>query len=129
MPKRTAVDRRPGALRRKVKSTASVPESAQPPPWIKPQLTRLADEAPAGSDCWHEIKYDGYRCMHPWTRKVQLPTRTGHDWSNLYPYTVSALRALRAKTAYIDGRLARSRRTARHRSSVAGAMDQGRTTA
>ena len=42
MPKSTAVDRRPGALRRKVKSTASVPESAHPPTWIKPQLTRLA---------------------------------------------------------------------------------------
>jgi ATP-dependent DNA ligase len=34
-----------------------------PPKWIKPQLTRLADEAPAGGDWLHEIKYDGYR-MH-----------------------------------------------------------------
>ena len=34
-----------------------------PPKWIKPQLTRLVDEAPAGNDWLHEIKYDGYR-MH-----------------------------------------------------------------
>jgi len=31
--------------------------------WIKPQLTRLVDEAPAGDGWLHEIKYHGYR-MH-----------------------------------------------------------------
>jgi DNA ligase D-like protein (predicted ligase) len=92
--------------RRKVRSTASVPESAHPPTWIKPQLTRLADEAPAGSDWLHEIKYDGYRMHARLDRgKIQLLTRTGLDWSNRYPYTVSALRSLPAKTAYIDGEL------------------------
>jgi hypothetical protein len=34
-----------------------------PPKWIKPQLTRLVDEAPEGNEWLHEIKYDGYR-MH-----------------------------------------------------------------
>ena len=129
MPKRTEVDRRPGALRRKVKSTASVPESAHPPTWIKPQLTRLADEAPAGSDWLHEIKYDGYR-MHARLDhgKVQLLTRTGLDWSNLYPYTVSALRALRAKTAYIDGELCALRADGVPSFGLLqAAMDQGRT--
>jgi hypothetical protein len=56
MPKRTAIDRRARALQRKVTSTASGPEPAHPPTWIKPQLTRLVDEAPAGSDWLHEIK-------------------------------------------------------------------------
>jgi hypothetical protein len=37
--------------------------TSRPPKWIKPQLTRLADEAPAGDGWLHEIKYDGYR-MH-----------------------------------------------------------------
>ena len=80
MPKRTAVDRRPGALRRKVKSTASVPESAHPPTWIKPQLTRLVDEAPTGKDWVHEIKYDGYR-MHARIDgdKIELLTRTAQS--------------------------------------------------
>jgi ATP-dependent DNA ligase len=50
--------------------------------WIKPQLTRLADEAPRGSDWLHEIKYDGYR-IHARidSDKIQLLTRTGLDWS------------------------------------------------
>jgi len=37
--------------------------SSQPPKWIRPQLTRPVDEAPAGPDRLHEITYDGYR-MH-----------------------------------------------------------------
>ena len=78
MPKRTAVDRRARALR--LKSTASGPESAHPPTWIKPQLTRLAEVAPGGTDWLHEIKYDGYR-MHARIDgdKIQLLTRTGLD--------------------------------------------------
>ena len=63
MPKRAAVNWQARALQRKVKSTESVPESAHPPTWIEPQLTRLAEEAPQGTDWLHEIKYDGYR-MH-----------------------------------------------------------------
>jgi len=60
----------------------TVPKSPQPPRWVKPQLTRLVDEAPAGSDWLHEIKYDGYR-MHARIDgdKIQLLTRTGLDWS------------------------------------------------
>src|SRR4051794_40270639 len=38
-------------------------ELASPPPWIKPQLAKLVDEAPDGSDGLHELKLDGYR-MH-----------------------------------------------------------------
>jgi len=34
--------------------------TTRPPKWIKPQLTRLVDEAPTGNDWLHEIKYDGY---------------------------------------------------------------------
>jgi len=41
----------------------SVGTTSRPPKWIKPQLTRLVDEAPAGGGWLHEIKYDGYR-MH-----------------------------------------------------------------
>ena len=37
--------------------------TSRPPKWIKPQLTRLVDEAPADGGWLHEIKYDGYR-MH-----------------------------------------------------------------
>jgi bifunctional non-homologous end joining protein LigD len=94
MPKRTAVDRRARVLR--PKSTASGPESAHPPTWIKPQLTRHADEAPEGRDWLNEIKYDGYR-MHARIdgNKIQLLTRTGLDWSHRYKRTIEALRSLK----------------------------------
>jgi ATP-dependent DNA ligase len=53
-----------------------------PPKWIKPQLTRLVDEAPTGEDWLQEIKYDGYR-MHARIDggQVKLLIRTGLDWS------------------------------------------------
>jgi DNA ligase D-like protein (predicted ligase) len=81
-------------------------KAANPPKWIKPQLTRLVDEAPAGDDWLHEIKYDGYR-MHARLHngKIQLLTRTGLDWSHRYPTTIKALRALPVKSAYLDGEL------------------------
>jgi bifunctional non-homologous end joining protein LigD len=105
MPKSTEVDRA-RVQRRKVKSAASVPESAPPPSWIKPQLTRLVDEAPTGNHWLHEIKYDGYR-MHARIDgdKIQLLTRTGLDWSHRYKRTIEALRSLKAKSAYFDGEL------------------------
>jgi hypothetical protein len=55
------------------------------PKWIKPQLTRLVDDAPVGGDWVHEIKYDGYRMHARIDRgKIQLLTRTGLDWSHRY---------------------------------------------
>ena len=50
----------------------------RPPKWIKPQLTRLVDDAPPGDGWLHEIKYDGYR-MHARIdgRDIKLLTRTG----------------------------------------------------
>jgi ATP-dependent DNA ligase len=48
---------------RRCAAVAVVGNTSGPPKWIRPQLTRVADEAPAGDDWLHEIKYDGYR-MH-----------------------------------------------------------------
>jgi hypothetical protein len=52
--------------------------TSRPPKWIKPQVTRLVEEAPTGSDWLHEIKYDGYR-MHARIDggQIKLLTRTG----------------------------------------------------
>jgi ATP-dependent DNA ligase len=79
-----------------------VARGLQPPKWVKPQLTRLVDEAPAGNDWLHEIKYDGYR-MHARLvdGKPQLLTRTGLNWSHRYRFTIEALRSLPVKTAYV----------------------------
>jgi len=53
-------------------------EATALPGWIKPQLTKLVDQAPDGPDWLHEIKFDGYR-MHARLDRgaVRLLTRTG----------------------------------------------------
>jgi len=85
---------------------ALVGTTSRPPQWIKPQLTRLVDEAPAGHGWVHEIKYDGYR-MHSRIDggKATLLTRTGLDWSHRYKRTIEALGSLKVKSAYLDGEL------------------------
>jgi bifunctional non-homologous end joining protein LigD len=76
------------------------------PQWIPPQLTRLVETAPSGSKCLHEIKLDGFRMAGRIERgQTKLLTRTGLDWSAKYPSLLSALAAVRAKTAYLDGEL------------------------
>lgn len=84
----------------------SAETTSRPPKWIKPQLTRLVDEAPAGRGWVHEIKYDGYR-MHARIEsgKAKRLTRTGLDWSYASKRTVDALQSLKVKSAYIDGEL------------------------
>jgi len=57
------IDYRRPDLDREDFSVLDVGTASGPPKWIKPQLTRLVDEAPAGNDWLHKIKYDGYR-MH-----------------------------------------------------------------
>lgn len=76
-----------------------------PPKWIKPQFTRLVDEAPIGKERL-QIKYDGYR-MHARIDggQIKLLTRTGPDWSYRYYRIIESLGALRVKNAYVDGEL------------------------
>ena len=127
MPKSTKIDPRGRQPRPKVKSSAS--GSAHPPAWIKPQLTRLIDEAPKGTDWLHEIKYDGYR-MHARIDgdKIQLLTRTGLDWSHRYKRTIEVLRSLKVKSAYLDGELcALNAEGVPVFSRLQAAMDEGRT--
>jgi DNA ligase D-like protein (predicted ligase) len=81
-------------------------ELAAPPTWIKPQLAKLLDTAPDGSDWLHELKLDGYR-MHARldAGRVQILTRRGNDWTDQYPAIVSAIAGLPARNAYLDGEL------------------------
>src|SRR4051794_22799285 len=81
-------------------------QRADLPEWIRPQLCKLVDEAPEGSDWLHEIKFDGYR-MHARLDQgtVQLLTRNGLDWTEKYPAIASAVSSLGARQAYLDGEL------------------------
>jgi DNA ligase D-like protein (predicted ligase) len=90
------------------KSTTNQPRGSSPglPKWIKPQLCKLVDAPPRGSEWLHEIKYDGYRMHARLDRgRVSLLTRTGLDWTHKYPSTAAALSVLPANQAYLDGEL------------------------
>src|SRR6185437_16371101 len=100
-----------------------------PPQWIKPQLTRLVEEIPAGNEWLHEIKYDGYR-LHARIdgKQVALLTRTGLDWTHRYRRTAEVLSSLKLKSAYLDGELcAFDTEGVPVFSRLQAAMDQGRT--
>jgi hypothetical protein len=91
---------------RKTRSRPPGSDAAHPPIWIEPQLTRLVEDAPAGAEWLHEIKFDGYRMHARLDRgQIRLLTRTGLDWSQRYQHTVESLRTLPVQTAYLDGEL------------------------
>ena len=76
------------------------------PGWIKPQLTRLVDQAPDGPEWLHELKFDGCRMQARLDRgAVRLLTRTGLDWTRKYPAIAAALANLPARQVYLDGEL------------------------
>jgi hypothetical protein len=81
-------------------------EPAPPPAWVKPQLAKLVEKAPDGSDWLHELKLDGYR-MHARldAGRVQILTRRGNDWTEKYPAIAKAIAGLSARNAYLDGEL------------------------
>jgi ATP-dependent DNA ligase len=76
------------------------------PIFVKPQLSKLVKEPPAGPEWLHEIKFDGYR-MHARLDHgdVRLLTRTGLNWTKKYPRIAEALRSLPVSQAYLDGEL------------------------
>jgi ATP-dependent DNA ligase len=78
---------------------------ARPPKWIKPQLTRLVEEAPLGVGWLREIKYDGYR-MHAHRRRRGCAADSEQPGlAHRYHRTIEALGSLKVKSAYLDGEL------------------------
>ena len=76
------------------------------PQFVPPQLSQPVEKPPSGPQWVHEIKLDGFRMAARIDNgRVQLLTRTGLDWTNKYPSAIAALANVRAKTAYIDGKL------------------------
>jgi bifunctional non-homologous end joining protein LigD len=71
-----------------------------------PQLATLRKEAPSGPGWLHEIKHDGYRLLcRVDTGKVSLTTRGQFNWAGRLPEIAAAIRALRVKSAWLDGEL------------------------
>jgi len=82
------------------KSMTNQPHRSSPnlPRWVKPQLCKLVDAPPQGSEWLREIKYDGYRMHARLDRgRVSLLTRTGLDWTRIYQSIAAALSPLPLK--------------------------------
>jgi bifunctional non-homologous end joining protein LigD len=71
---------------------------------IEPCIPTRASKPPVGPQWIHEIKHDGYRLIaRKRDGRVRLFTRRGYDWTDRYPLIRTAMAALRASSAAIDG--------------------------
>jgi len=74
------------------------------PEFIPPQLATLVDKPPAGDEWFHELKLDGYRLLCYVDRgQVKFWTRNRKDWTAKFPNLGKAVKALRLKSAILDG--------------------------
>jgi bifunctional non-homologous end joining protein LigD len=70
----------------------------------EPQLASPVDQPPEGKHWIHEIKHDGYRCQVVVERgEARVLTRSGHDWTDRYPFIGRAAASLCCKSAILDG--------------------------
>ena len=74
------------------------------PEFIPPQLATLVDKPPVGDAWFHELKLDGYRLLcHIDRGHVRFWTRNRKDWTAKFPALGKAVKALRLKSAILDG--------------------------
>ena len=72
-----------------------------------PQLATLGSEPPSGDRWLHEIKYDGYRIGCVIDKKgARLISRSGKDWTHVFPSIAEAAKKLKTRDAIIDGEVA-----------------------
>jgi bifunctional non-homologous end joining protein LigD len=77
------------------------------PRFVKPQLATLVDEAPAGDDWLHELKFDGYRILcRLQGGKARLLSRSGKDWTEHFEPVARAAEQVGAGEALLDGEVA-----------------------
>jgi bifunctional non-homologous end joining protein LigD len=74
------------------------------PEFVPPQLATLVDKPPPGDEWFHELKFDGYRLLgHLNNGQVRFWTRNQNDWTAKFPALVKAVKALKLKSAILDG--------------------------
>ncbi len=72
------------------------------PRFVEPQLARLVEQPPSGSDWVHEVKFDGYRMqLRVENGKAKLFTRKGLDWTEKFAAVAKA--AAKLSDCIIDG--------------------------
>lgn len=85
-------------------SPPSGARKAKFPDFFQPELATLADEAPAGNQWLHEIKFDGYRSLCRIVHgQVNFLTREGNDWTSRYGVLAGAASELPVEEAFLDG--------------------------
>jgi len=78
--------------------------NAKLPDFVPFSLATLYDQAPAGPQWLHEIKFDGYRLQARLDHgRVRLLTRKRQDWTHRFKSIAAAVAALPAATALLDG--------------------------
>src|SRR5690606_16831456 len=107
---RTIEDVRANAASRVwTRSGEQKPRAAKAPKWefVEPMLATRVEQAPAGEDWLHEIKYDGYRMLASVNGPaVRQSTRNGLDWTGRFQPLADALGALGLKNVLLDGEAA-----------------------
>lgn len=53
--------------------------------FLKPMLPSLTFEIPQGEDWRYEVKYDGFRALLYWDKKIELVSRNGKSLLELFP--------------------------------------------
>lgn len=94
---RKAAQAKPRAARKK---------ATKPPAFRPVQLATLVDHVPDGNAWFHEIKFDGYRCLMAVAgQTVRAYTRSGQDWSDKFRPLCDAMAALDLPPCLIDGEI------------------------
>jgi bifunctional non-homologous end joining protein LigD len=76
------------------------------PEFVRPQLATLVEKPPVGEEWLHELKLDGYRLLaHLNNGQVRFWTRNQNDWTAKFPNVAKAVKALRLKSAILDGEI------------------------
>ncbi|MBV9549944.1 MAG: DNA ligase D, partial [Alphaproteobacteria bacterium] len=74
------------------------------PRFVEPQLCRLVEQPPGGSDWGHEVKFDGYRMqLRVENGKAALRTRKGLDWTGKFSAIAKA--AAKLPDCLMDGEI------------------------
>jgi bifunctional non-homologous end joining protein LigD len=71
---------------------------------IKPQLALPAEQAPEGTDWFHEVKFDGYRLLiYCKDDTIKVRSRNGLDWTSKLADIAAAVRERLRVDAVLDG--------------------------
>ena len=102
-PESVAGKTRPARAHGRARAKPS-PRATALPQIVEPQLATLMARVPSGDGWIHEIKFDGYRILSSAAGgRVRMTSRGGNDWTSRFEGIATALGALEASDALLDG--------------------------